>query len=146
EDEAARGHQRAGEVRALEGYRPFRPAGDGIEGSEMAAAIGVVEDIDKGPLDAVVRLAGLEIGDLLRRQWLAVPPERGRVQVDQFADRTVRHRVPVLPPCEMRPDLHTLALQGGLRHLGPHWTASREIDALGPVDLDELVRGQQLAG
>src|SRR2546428_10478522 len=93
-----------------------------------------------------MRLARLEIGYLLTRQGLVVPAEGHRIQVNQFAHRTVRHRVPVLAAGESRPDLHVLTFEGGFRHLTPHWTASRHVDALGPVDLDELVRGQQLAG
>ena len=64
--------------------------------AEIAAPIGVIVEKDQRPLHAVVRLARFEIGDLLAA-GLIVPTEGHGIHVQQLTDRTVRHRVPVLP-------------------------------------------------
>src|SRR6266566_407658 len=90
-------------------------------------------------------LARLKVGDLAQRQWWVFPPEVHRIHVDQFAQRTVRHRVPVLAANERWPDLHGLSVESGFRLRGPHGASRRHVDALGPSDLDELVRREKLA-
>src|SRR6516225_4415201 len=92
-----------------------------------------------------MRLAGFQVGDLARRQRRIFPPEVHRIHVDQLAQRTVRHRVPVLAADERRPHLHGLSVERGLGLRAPHGTSRRHIDALGPRDLDEFVRRQKLA-
>src|SRR5215831_7019371 len=41
--QAAGGHQRAREIRAFERHRPLRLAGEGVDGAQIAAAIGIIE-------------------------------------------------------------------------------------------------------
>src|SRR5262249_38932788 len=73
EHQAAGGHERAREVRAFERHRPFRLAGQWIHGAQIAATIGIIEEIGPWPLHTVMRLAGLEVGDLARRQRWVFP-------------------------------------------------------------------------
>src|SRR5262249_38281197 len=60
EHQSAGSHERAREIRALERRRPLRLAGEGVDGAQIAAAIGVIEQIGPWPLHAEMRLAGLE--------------------------------------------------------------------------------------
>src|SRR5437867_11195305 len=92
-----------------------------------------------------MRLAGLKVGYLAQRQRWVFPPEVHRIHVDQLAQRTVRHRVPVLAADERWPYLHGLSVEGGLGLRAPHRASRGHVDALGPSDLDEFVRRQKLA-
>src|SRR2546430_14351670 len=146
EHEAAGGDEGAGKVRALERHRPFRLAGERIDCPQVTAAVRVIEDVDEWALDAVVRLARLESGHFCRGQWLIVPAEVHGVEVKELGLWAERHRVPVLAAGEMRPHLHGLAFESGFRDVAPHRTSGGEIDAIGPVHLDELVGFEELAG
>src|SRR3984893_3832134 len=66
EDQAASGHERARGIRAAERHRPLRRAGEGIHGPQIAPTVGIIEQIGPRPLHTVMRLAGLQVGDLAR--------------------------------------------------------------------------------
>src|SRR5215471_15475156 len=89
EHQAAGGDERAREIGAFERHRPLRLAGEGIHRPQIAATIGIIEEIGPWPLHTVMRLAGLEVGDLARRQWWVLPAEVHGIHVDQLAQRTV---------------------------------------------------------
>src|SRR5262245_25229366 len=144
EDQPTLGHQRAANIRALERRLPFRLAGERVDGAQIAALLGVK---DIGKLHAEPEFARLEVDRLLGRQSFVVHTPVERVDIKQSRRRVERHRRPVLSAMDRRIDPCLAALGDNLLGLlAPHRASGLRVDAVGPVDRDELVGGQQLAG